>query len=65
MERERFEQMLFGHGAGDGAITLGEVFFVKDAFVGSMLVDQKHALRTFGDDVHGPDLADHAEGRQL
>ena len=35
--------------------------FVKDAFVGGVLVDQEHPLRPFGDDVGAAELADHAE----
>ena len=48
-----------------GSIFFGHQFLVQNPFMGSMLVDQIESFRTFGDDVHSADLANHAQGRQL
>ena len=37
---------------------------VNNAFVGSMLVDEVHAIRALGDDVGTAHLADDAEQRE-
>ena len=48
----------------DGSLPhLAEDALVKDALVGGVLVDQVHAVRPFGDDEAGGDLAQHPQER--
>ena len=48
-----------------GAVALRHKFFIQNAFVGGVLVDQINAFRPFGDDVHGAHLPDYTQRRQL
>ena len=51
--------------ATDRAITLGQIFFIEDAFMGGVLVDQVHALWPLSYNVHGANLADNTQGGNL
>ena len=62
LDRDGIEQVL--HGDMQRGL-VGHELFVQYPFMRRVLIDQIHTVRPFGDDVHGANLADDAQRRQL